>query len=300
MAGITDPAFRLLCNELGAGLCVTELTSVNSIVSKRMIEFSKKEKPRSVQLFGNNISLTVKAAKILEKDFDMIDFNMGCPSPKITQQEAGAALLQKEAHVRKLFTSLVKAVKIPITLKLRTGIDKPDKYLKIAKIAEECGISMITLHARTLKQGYSGKADWSCIKKLKESVKIPVVGNGDVETPEDAKRMIEETKCDYVMIGRAVRGNPYIFKQINDYLKTGKYKKENQIKYFKKYLKYTKDFNIKFPDIRGHAMHYTKGMEGGAELRSKMSKVKDISELKKRIQFFYKFGRNAPQTQSIC
>jgi nifR3 family TIM-barrel protein len=290
MMNITDPAFRILCKENGAGLVYTELTSINSIVAnkdkiKDFIQFSKKERPIAIQLFGSDKKLLVKAAKIVEPYFDIIDYNMGCPSPKITRQEAGAVLLQKPEKVKELLSSLVNAVNKPITLKIRAGVKKPDKYLKIAKIAEESGIKMICLHARTLEQGYSGEADWSLIKKLKEKVDIPVIGNGDIKKPEDVARMIEETGCDYIMIGRAARGNPFIFKQANEFLKKGKYKEYDKINAFKKYLKYSKNFNINFSAIKAQAMYFTKGMEGGAELRNKISKFKNLDELKKCFNF---------------
>jgi tRNA-dihydrouridine synthase B len=291
MAGYTDPAFRLLCNELEAGLTITELTSIHSIIAKKneikkFVGYSNKEKPRSVQIFGNDIKLSVKASKILEKHFDIIDINLGCPSPNITQQMAGAALLQKPEHMKKMFKEIVKNVSIPVTVKMRAGVNDSSCFLNIGKIAEESGIKMLTLHARTVKQGYSGKADWNLIKELKENVSIPVVGNGDINFPEDAFRMFKKTKCDYVMVGRASMGNPFIFKQINDYLENGKYKEislKEKIKYFRKYLDYSKDFNIKFSDIKIHAMQYTKGIEGGAKLRLELSKVKDIQRIKELL-----------------
>ncbi len=298
MAGVSDPAFRLLCKEQGAGLVVTELTSVHAIIAKEkqlreqkkkitdFVEYSDKERPVSVQLFGNDIDLVVKAAKIVEPYFDIIDFNMGCPAPHITNQMAGAALLQEPGHVKELFTRLVKAVKKPVTLKVRAGISDSDKrlFLPIAKIAEEAGVKMVTLHARTLKQGYSGKADWSLIKELKENVKMPVVGNGDIWSPEDAKRMIDETGCDYVMIGRGAMGNPFIFRQVNEYLETGKYDEIallEKLQAFFNYLEYAKEYNIPFHAIRTQAMQFTKGLKGGSELRLKIGKTKSSEELKR-------------------
>ncbi len=292
MSGITDPAFRLLCSELGAGLTTTELTSVHAVAHKgsvgdirEFVEFSDKESPRGIQLFGFDIEKTVKAAKIVEPYFDIIDYNMGCPADHITAQQAGAALLEKPEHVRKLFTELVKAVDKPVTLKVRAGISDDSCYLfkNIAKIAEESGVSMIALHARTLKQGYSGNAKWEWIKELKESVSIPVVGNGDITRPEDAKEMFNKTGCDYVMIGRASQGNPYIFRQLNDYFEHGKYTKlsdAERISYFFKYLEYAKDYNISYARIKDHAMDYTKGMVGGADIRRKIVMSKNVEELK--------------------
>lgn len=292
MAGVSDPALRLICKELGAGLVVTEFTNIHAIVAKNkllpkitdFIEYSEAERPLSCQLFGSEIDILKKAVKIVEPYFDIIDYNMGCPAPHVTCQMAGAALLQDSELTRKIFRTMMQSTKKPVTLKLRAGLNQPDKFKTIAKIAEEEGIQMITLHARTLKQGYSGKADWNLIKELKQLVKIPVVGNGDIQTPEDAKRMLDETGCDYVMIGRAACRNPFIFTQINEYLTTGKYSEisfEQRLKYFFKYLNYAKKFStIRFANIRLHAMNFTKGKEGSKELRMKIGKVKDIEHLR--------------------
>lgn len=293
MSGISDPAFRLLCSELGAGLTTTELTSIHAITHKatvgdirEFVEFSDEESPRSIQLFGFDIEKAIKAAKIVEPHFDIIDYNMGCPADHITAQQAGAALLEKPEHVKKLFEGLVKAIDKPVTLKVRAGIDNNSCYLfkNIAKIAEESGVSMIALHARTLKQGYSGNAkpQWVWIKELKESISIPVVGNGDVAKPEDAKKMFDETGCDYVMIGRAAQGNPYIFTQMNDYFDAGSYNVLNdyeRVSYFFRYLEYAKDYRISYARIKEHAMDYTKGMIGGAGLRRDIVMTKNINEL---------------------
>ncbi len=199
MAGVSDPALRLVCKELGAGLVVTEFISIHAVNAKsdditKFIEFSEKERPLSVQLFGSDLTKLKKAIEIVEPHFDIIDYNMGCPAPHITKTMACSALLQEPDLTRKIFQTMVKATKKPVTVKIRAGVDKPDQWREVARIAQEEGLSMITLHPRTVKQGYSGKADWLLIKRLKETVSIPVCGNGDIETSQDAKRMLDETR----------------------------------------------------------------------------------------------------------
>lgn len=295
MAGVSDPALRLVCKELGAGLVVTEFVNVHAIVARgskeditNFVEFSPKERPLSIQLFGSDLKQLEKAVKIVEPHFDIIDYNMGCPAPHITKQEACSALLQKPELTRKILRTMVKATKKPISLKMRAGIDKPDKFKEIAKIAEEEGIAMITLHPRTVKQGYSGKADWSLIKELKELVNIPVVGNGDIETPEDASRMLKETGCDYVMVGRAAANNPFLFTQINHFLKYGFYSKisiEEKLKVFFKYLKYSKKHStIKPANVRMQAMNFTKGCPGSKKIRCRLLGVKDVDEIESLLK----------------
>ncbi len=304
MAGVSDPALRLVCRELGAGLVVTELTSIHAIIAKEellkregkaiydFLQFSEKERPVSVQLFGSDLVVLERAAKIVEPYFDIIDYNMGCPAPHITCQMAGAALLQKPELTRQIFRTLVGAVSKPVSLKMRCGVNDSNRllFLDIAKIAVEEGIAMITLHPRTVEQGYSGKADWSLIRMLKECVPIPVVGNGDVETPEDAMRMIKETGCDYVMMGRAACKNPFIFTQMKQYFETGQYHEisfEERIQYFFHYLEYSTRFTINFANIKMQAMNFTKGSRGGARVREALIHVKNVSELKELLGKVY-------------
>ena len=304
MAGVSDPALRLQCKKMGAGLVVTEFTSIHSIIAKEQqlkenkktiqefLEYSEKERPLSVQLFGSDLLALEKAAKIVEPFFDIIDYNMGCPAPHITQQMAGGALLQEINLTQQIFSTLVNAVKKPVTLKIRSGVTDASRYLfkEIAQIAEDEGIQMITLHPRTVTQGYSGNADWKMIKELKEISNIPIVGNGDIKTPEDAKTMIDQTGCDYVMIGRGAMGNPFLFEQINDYLKTGTYTQyslKDKLDSFFEYLSLTTDYHIKFSHIKSQAMRFTKGMSGGAKLRPKISSSKNIEELKKTMNDAY-------------
>lgn len=293
MMDINDSAFRLLCRKRGAALVFTELTSIHHVLAKGKLplKITKKERPVAVQLFGSDRKKLIKAAKIAEPYADVIDYNMGCPSSKVHKAMSGAALLNKPELVKELLSALVKGAKNPVSLKLRAGINEKNKkqFLEIAKIAEKGGVSMITLHARTVEQGYSGKADWVLIKELKNSVSVPVVGNGDIRNPEDAKRMLEETRCDYIMVGRAARGNPFIFKQINDYLEKGKYKEysaKDKLKEFKEYLNLAKKQNIPFSQIKAQAMYFTKGIEGGAKLRKRISQTKELKELVSHIRGF--------------
>ena len=304
MAGVSDPALRLQCKKMGAGLVVTEFTNIHSIVAKEnqlkermktiqeFIEYSDEERPLSIQLFGSDLIALEKAAKIVEPYFDIIDYNMGCPAPHITQQMAGGALLQEVNLTQQIFSTLVNAVKKPVTLKIRSRVTEASKFLfrDIAEIAEDEGIEMITFHPRTVSQGYSGAADWDLIKELKEISSIPIVGNGDITTPEDAKTMIDNTNCDYVMIGRGAMGNPFLFEQINDYLKTNSYKEytfKDRLDSFFDYLHLTNQYKIKFAPIKGQAMRFTKGMAGGSKLRSKITISKNIEELEKIMNDAY-------------
>ena len=298
MAGVSDPALRLQCKKMGAGLVVTEFTNIHSIIAKEkqlkdhmktiqeFIEFSDQERPLSIQLFGSDLSALEQAAKIVEPYFDIIDYNMGCPAPHITQQMAGGALLQQSNLTEQIFKTLVNAVKKPVTLKIRSGVTDASRFLfkDIAEIAEDEGIQMITFHPRTVNQGYSGSADWKLIKELKEISNIPIVGNGDITTPEDAKKMIDETNCDYVMIGRGAMGNPFLFEQINDYLKTNSYQEysfKDRLDSFFEYLHLTSKYKIKFANLKGQAMRFTKGMKGGSKIRSKITLATNIEELEK-------------------
>ncbi len=299
MAGLSDPALRLLCKEAGAGLVVTPFTNVHAIVARKkidkdiekFIEFSEKERPIAVQLFGSDLTALRKAVGIVEKHFDIIDYNMGCPSPTVTEQMACSALLQEPELTRKIFQTMVRNTDKPVTLKMRSGVSKPDRFKEIAKIAEEEGVSMITLHPRTVKQGYSGHSDWKLIKELKQLVSIPVCGNGDIQAPEDAKRMFDETGCDYVMIGRAAARNPFLFTQVNEFLDTGKYPKaklKGKMKAFFKYVEYAKNYpTIKPAVIRMQAMNFSRGCKGSRKLRGALLGVNDVDEIKRIVMGFY-------------
>lgn len=288
MAGITDVAFRTLCKKYGAALTISEMISAEALVRNskktlKLLEKDKSEKPFVIQLFGNNPDILAKAAKLVEPHCDIIDINMGCPAEKIVKQGAGSALLLEPVKVRKIVREVNESVNVPVTVKLRIGIQGRDVAVKIAKVCEKAGASAICIHGRTREQGYSGKAEWKVIKKVKAAVSIPVVGNGDVKKPEDAKRMMEQTGCDYFMVGRAARGNPFIFKQINDYLNMDKYDEVSvgdKLKIFLEYALIAHDHKLSFVSIKTHAPYFTKGIEGGSLLRNRMMRAKSFKELK--------------------
>ncbi len=293
MYEVTDVSFRLLCKKYGAGLTFTEMLSPIALArgnksTLRLFDVQFKERPVGVQLMGQNIEEIKKAIKVVENKVDMIDFNFGCPVDNIVKQGSGAALLKRPEKIREIIKAAKSVTKIPISIKIRAGWDKKSiNAVEIAKIAEEEGCFMITVHGKTKTQDRGHESDWNVIKQVKENVSIPVVGNGNVNSPEDAKRMFEETGCDYIMVGREASRNPYIFKQINDYLQKGDYKevtKKDKIKFFKEYLELAERYQPKFRYIKYHAIYMTKGIKGGKELRLKLSQSKDIKEIRKILQ----------------
>lgn len=295
MADVTDVAFRLLCRGYGAGLAATEMISANALArmneaTLRLIDVVEDEKPRVIQLFGQNTDCLVKSAKFLEDKCEIIDLNFGCPDSKIIRQGAGSALLERPNKIKEIIEEISKSVSMPITCKIRLGIDNNSiNAIKVAKICEDAGASMIAVHARTQKQGYSGKADWNWIKKVKAAVSIPVAGNGDVKNVEDYARMKKETGCDLVMIGRGAIGNPYLFKQICNYNKNGTFKQINdkqKINDFFSYLELAKTYNVSINNIKFHAISFTKGMKNSSKLRNKLSMSKSIGEIEIIMKYF--------------
>jgi nifR3 family TIM-barrel protein len=228
MAGVTDMPMRLLCSELGAGLSYMEMVSAKAICyqdqkTKKLLDIHPKESPTALQLFGSEPDVLAEAAKRLEElPFSVLDFNMGCPVPKIVNNKEGSALMKNPPLAERILTAMVKAVKKPVTVKIRKGFDNDHiNAVEIAKIAESCGVSAIAVHGRTREEFYSGKADWQIIRAVKEAVDIPVIGNGDVTDARSAKQMIGETGCDGIMVGRGAQGNPWIFREIAAYLERG-------------------------------------------------------------------------------
>jgi len=287
MEGVTDVAFRLLCRNYGAAMCYTEMVSAHALArmnnaTLRRVETAEEERPVGIQLMGQNTAHIVKAAEFIKENrlADLVDFNIGCPAAKIVRQGAGSALLKRPNRIKEILDGLC-GVGIPITVKTRIGVKKNNANIaKIARMCEDSGVCAITVHARSQKQGYTGKADWSYIKLVKESVSMPVIGNGDIWVPEDAKRMLDETGCDYVMIGRAAMGNPRVFRQCNDYLEKGSYEKsEKSMSPFLEYLKIAQDRDIDFVKLKSQAIYFTKGIYGSAKMRLAISKAKAINEI---------------------
>jgi tRNA-dihydrouridine synthase B len=291
MAGVNDLAFRILCREYGCGLVYSEMISAPALsrlnkATMKMIDVIPEEHPFGLQLFGQKTEDIVKAALYLEEHYkpDVIDFNLGCPARQIVRQGSGCALLIRTNRVAEIVKTCSDALNTPFTVKIRSGLE-PKKIvaLEIAKACEKAGAAAITVHPRTMSQGYSGKSDWNIIKQIKKEVGIPVIGNGDISTPPDAMRMFEDTGCDYVMLGRAAMKGPIIFQQINDYFRKAEFKKaddHSRIKMIKKYLFLAEKYEVSFFRIKLHTQHFTTGMQGAAPYRNRISTSKNISDLR--------------------
>lgn len=298
MAGVTDLPFRLLCKENGCGYLYTEMVSAKAIMynnknTESLLTVTEGENPIAVQLFGSEPEVMAEAAKRMEeRPFDVIDVNMGCPVPKVVNNGEGSALMKNPLLVGRIVEAMANAVKKPVTVKIRAGFD-PDNINapEIARIIQESGGAAVAVHGRTRQQYYSGKADWDVIRRVKENVSIPVIGNGDILTGQDAVRMMEETGCDGVMIGRGARGNPWIFGQINEYLSCGKEMTQPTADEIKsmilKHARMLIDAKGEYTGIREMRKHfawYTTGMRHASGLRNEVNHVEHFEELEELCQ----------------
>ena len=295
MAGFSNTSFRKIIKEMGAGLIFAEMVSDNALIydsvkTLKMLKMDEYERPIAQQIFGSDIDSFVAAAKIVEERMnpDIIDINMGCPVPKVAlKNQAGSALLKNPEKIKEIVSAVVQTVSIPVTVKIRSGWDEDSiNAIEVAKIIESAGASAITIHARTRKQGYSGKADWSIIKAVKESVSIPVIGNGDVTTPLLAKKMLDETGCDAVMIGRGILGNPWLIRDCIHYFETGEIlppvsnleKLEMMRKHYHALVE-DKNERVANLEIRTNILYYLKGMPDAKSIKTKVCACKDRSSL---------------------
>ena len=301
MAGVTDLPFRLLCKEQGCGLTVTEMVSAKAILyhnrnTEELLRTEPAEQPVAVQLFGSDPAIMAEiAAQVAEGPYTIIDVNMGCPVPKIVKNGEGSALMRDPRKAQAVLAAMVKAVKKPVTVKFRKGFDEGSvNAVEFAKMAESCGVAAVAVHGRTREQYYSGKADWEIIRRVKEAVKIPVIGNGDIFTPEDGARMLSKTGCDGIMVARGAKGNPWIFSRLNHYLETGellpgpdgKEIREMILRHSRMLVRY-KGEKPAMRQMRGHVAWYTKGLPNSAAMRNEINQVETMEELKDFLERYF-------------
>lgn len=293
MAGITDLPFRTICKEFNCGMMYTEMVSAKGLFyesgkTNDLLAIDEKEHPIGAQLFGSDPKIVSEMAKqVEESEVDFIDINMGCPAPKITKNGEGSALLKNPELIGEIVYQTSRALSKPLTVKIRKGFDEQHvNAVEVAKVIEQAGASLITVHGRTREQFYSGTADWDIIKQVKENLNIPVVGNGDIKCPEDAKRMLDYTKCDGVMIARAAQGNPWLFKRTVHYLETGELlplpsfneRKTVMLRHAKMLIDFKGEY-VGIREMRAHLIAYIKGVRGAAELRRKLTTVGKLEDI---------------------
>lgn len=293
MAGVTDLPFRLLCKEQGAGLLCMEMVSAKAILYKNknteeLLTIDSREHPVSLQLFGSDPDIISEIAKqIEERPFDILDINMGCPVPKVVNNGDGSALMKNPRLAGEIIEKTARAIKKPVTVKIRKGFDEEHvNAVELAHIAQESGAAAVAVHGRTREQFYSGKADWDIIRQVKEAVSIPVIGNGDLLTAEDVIAMEKQTGCDGFMIARGVEGNPWIFKQILHYFKTGEYlpkpgfaeMTEMLLRHARMQLEFKGEYTG-IREIRKHAAWYTAGYKNSSKLRGRINEVENYEQL---------------------
>lgn len=298
MAGVTDLPFRLLCKEQGAGLLCMEMVSAKAIYfnnrnTEELLTIDDREPPVSLQLFGSDPDIISEMAKKIEnRPFSILDINMGCPVPKVAGNGEGSALMKNPKLVEEIVSKTAKAIKKPVTVKIRKGFD--DEHInavEIARIAESAGAAAVAVHGRTREQYYSGKADWNIIRQVKEAVKIPVIGNGDVTSPEAARQLMETTGCDGIMIGRGAQGNPWIFRQILHWMETGEEEPKPDLEEVKSMILRHARMLVEYKgaytgirEMRKHVAWYTAGYPNSAKLRARVNEIESLEALEHLIQ----------------
>lgn len=300
MAGVTNLPFRIICEKFGPGMVCTEMASSKAMFhndqkTKRLLNTEGEKRPISFQIFGSDEETMGYSAKVLSKSADIIDINMGCPAPKVVKNGDGSKLLLDLEQARKVMEAVVKNSEAPVTVKIRKGWDKEHIVAKeVAKMAEEVGISAITIHGRTRSEFYSGKADWEIIKEIKQSVNIPVIGNGDVVDEETAYQMFEQTGVDGIMIGRGTFGNPWIFRNIKHFLETGEKlpspTNEEKLEIMKQHIELAVEEKgeIAVKELRKHIAWYTKNLKNSSEFRNSINVIEDKKELIDKLEEYFK------------